>query len=140
MSKIFDINDVITNPCVKDKLENDILRNQFIINGSCLKRSNDTTDMNLCRGYDCSTDYFYQTPDKFNTYHNYLVLQDDLMNKRPVACTENHQYYRNWTRRKNAVAQEDKKDNDMAFFDKYLEKIPEPTFNTCLLEKSKYTC
>lgn len=140
MSKIFDINDVIMNPCVKDKLENDMLRRQFDINGSCVKRSNDTSDLNLCGGYDCSTDPFYQTPDKLNTYHNYLVLQDDMLNDRAVVCTENHQHYRNWTRRKNGVIPDDKKENDMTFFDKYLEKIPQVKFNTCSLERSKYTC
>ncbi len=140
MSKAFDIHDVVLQPCVKDKLENEMMRAQFGINDSCVLRGDDNKSMDLCGGYDCSTEYFYQTPDRLNTYHNYLVLQDKKINEKAVACTENHQYFRNWTRRKNAVHPDESEPADMSFFDRYSEKIPEIRFHTCLTDRSKYTC
>lgn len=138
--KVFDINDVIQNDNCKDSMENDLMRKPFIINGSCIKRENDDTNMKLCHGYDCSTKPFYQTPDKLNTYHNYLVLQDDLLNDTPYSCTENHQHFFNWTRRKLPVQQEEREAYDMGFYDKYLERIPSIRYTPCPTDKIKYYC
>lgn len=47
-------------------------------------------------GYDCLDGSQYHQPDRVNTFHNYLVLQQE-----GSRCTENHQVFNNWTKRKN---------------------------------------
>jgi hypothetical protein len=120
-----------------------MIRQPFKINGSCIKYPKNTSNFELCAGFDCSTEYFYQTPDKLNTYHNYLVLQDEMVNNVPVSCTENHQYFRNWTRRKIPVKEKDiNKPPNNNPMDEYFFKIPEVVFNECPSrdDSIKYTC
>lgn len=121
--------------CLDSSRENLLLRNQFHVNQSCIKRDNNTDTLELCNGFDCSTQYFYQTPDKFNTFHNYLVLQDE----KPVVCTNNHQYYNNWTRRKIPVHPKDSV-NNVDFLDEYFEPIPKLKMNKCDVNDTRYFC
>lgn len=136
--KVFDINDIIVDTSCKDELENKLFKSAY--DSTCVLRDRQDNGVLLCHGYDCSTDPFYQTPDKFNTYHNYLVLQDDLINNTPYSCTENHQHFRNWTRRKMPTQQEDHEPLDMGFFDNYLEPIPKVRFRACPTGKKPYQC
>ena len=63
---------------------------------TCLvKPSGNHTIPNWKVGYDCLDGSQYLQPDRLNTFHNYLVLQEDGMR-----CTENHQVFNNWTKRK----------------------------------------
>lgn len=131
----------IMDECNNHVMENDFLRMQFNVNGSCLKKG--TTDFSqptMCHGFECSVDDFYQQPDRLNTFHNYLVLEDELVHKIPVSCVKNHQYFNNWTRRKNPVKREDTCPNPLSFFDKYLEEIPIVSFKPCKTDKLNYSC
>ncbi|QOI90192.1 hypothetical protein QKU58_gp139 [Pyramimonas orientalis virus] len=133
------INDIIPK-CGNDiVLENDLMRKPFKANGSCALKNINQTDISLCHGYDCPTTPFYQTPDRMNTFHNYLVLEDDLIHNLPVTCTQNHQYYNNCTRRKVPKLVEPMK-ADMGFFDDYLQRIPLVKYQPCKIAKPDYTC
>ena len=128
------------NECQKDSvLENDLFRKPFAVNGSCALKGIQDNTVTPCYGFDCPNTDFYQPPDRLNTYHNYLVLQDDLKHNIPVSCTENHQYYHNWTRRKMPVKKEPISAN-INFFDNYLEPIPIVKMRSCKVEKKDYTC
>lgn len=60
-----------------------------------IKPSGDNSIPNWKVGYDCLDGSQYLQSDRLNTFHNYLVLQEDGMR-----CTENHQVFNNWTKRK----------------------------------------
>ena len=86
------VDNVTANNIEKDSL----LRNHpFGINKSCVDIDTEYSLNNNCIGYECDKNSFYHQPEKRNTFHNYLVLNNNL------ACTENHQYFNNWTRRNN---------------------------------------
>lgn len=77
--------------------ESELRKFPFAVNQSCVKID---TDYSLRRpsvfGYDADDKRsFHHQPEVRNTFHNYLVTNDvgDL------ACTMNHQYFNNWTRR-----------------------------------------
>ena len=84
----------ITPPHVEK--ESILRKNPFGINQSCIDIDTEYSLTNRCIGFDCDKNSFYHQPEKRNTFHNYLVLKDDNL-----ACTENHQYFNNWTRRNN---------------------------------------
>lgn len=86
------VDNVTINNIEKDSL---LRNNQFGINKSCVDINTEYSLNNNCIGYECDKDSFYHQPEKRNTFHNYLVLNNNL------ACTENHQYFNNWTRRNN---------------------------------------
>ena len=134
------INDIVVQYKSDVDIENDLLRQPFKVQGSCALKGIQNNDVSLCHGYDCPTTNFYQTPDKLNTYHNYLVLQDDLINNVPVACIENHQYFNNWTKRKIPAFKEDKQAANMDFLDQYLRPIPLVRMAPCKLDKQAYKC
>lgn len=77
--------------------ESKIVTNQFEINKSCINIDTEYKLNNHCIGYECDKQSFYHQPEKRNTYHNYLVLND----KNDAVCTKNHQYFNNWTKRNN---------------------------------------
>lgn len=83
---------------IQVKQESLIFKHPFGVNESC---TNIDTDYRVkrpnCYGYDCDKDSFYHQPEKRNTFHNYLVTND----KNTLACTQNHQYFNNWTKRNN---------------------------------------
>ena len=136
---VLNVDPFIPNQCKNDIEENDLFRRQFHINGSCIKRNHNNETPTLCGGYDCSTQYFYHTPDKENTFHNYLVLQDELQHNEAVVCTNNHQYYNNWTRRKIPVQPKEKEINTN-FLDQYFEPLPKLKYNECKLDDTTYYC
>jgi len=115
------------------------LRMNFINNKACLKRDNDTSDLDLCHGYECDKNSFYQQPDVLNTYHNYLVIQDELHDDSIVTCTENHQYFNNWTNRKMPKFPCPRENTPNYIFN-YYEELPKLEFNECPQDKIKYMC
>ena len=120
--------------------ENTLMFKQFEVNGSCAKKPLPNNENNDCIGYDCLPNSFLFDPDKFNTYQNYLVLQDELHNGRELYCSENHQIFRNWTKRKNGFMLDTKTTTDTNF-DEYYRKIPELRYNQCLhAPKENYQC
>lgn len=79
-----------------------MIKNPFGVNSSCIDRSYERNlDLDMCSGYNCDKASFYQQPDKKNTYHNYLVVND----KEDLACTMNHQYFNNMTKRSSETKQ-----------------------------------
>ena len=71
-------------------------KNPFGINKSCVDIDTEYNINNNCIGYECDKNSFYHQPEKRNTFHNYLVMNDNNLE-----CTENHQYFNNWTKRNN---------------------------------------
>lgn len=114
-------NDVKTTKSVNQETE--MFIHPFGVNQSCIDRSHEPTyDLQMCVGYDCDKSSFYQQPDKKNTYHNYLVVN----NTNDMSCVHNHQYFNNMTRRATEGAQ---KVSDSLEFTH--EKIPMPEFKKC---------
>lgn len=69
---------------------------------SCIRVKRDDSDLNQLSGYENLNDnIFYLQPEKKNTYHNYPVLQDN-----GEFCTQNHQIFRNNTKRNIQIKQE----------------------------------
>lgn len=104
-----------------------------------------TSNNDYCCGYECLTsNSFYHEPDKKNTYHNYLVLQDELYNDEiPFHCTENHQIFRNWTRRKLPVMEKDVffKSKNTNTMDEYFQELPKLKMHKCdMHNKLRYMC
>lgn len=68
---------------------------------SCIRVKRDDSDLNQLSGYENLNDnIFYLQPEKKNTYHNYPVLQDN-----GEFCTQNHQIFRNNTKRNIQIKQ-----------------------------------
>lgn len=61
--------------------------------------TNNHEPINWQIGYSCLDGSQHVAPDRTNTFHNYLVLQTD-----GSRCSENHQVFNNWTKRKIASA------------------------------------
>jgi hypothetical protein len=96
---------------------------------SISKKKNVSFDVQ-CVGYDCKNhDSFLVQPDDFNTSHNYSVLQEKQINGKDVYCTNNHQYFNNFTRRYVGVTNNSTGNNGGLPPDS--EKIPELQFNKC---------
>ena len=116
----------------------ELLMKQFEVNGSCkqIENSNSVAEIvHGCVGYNCLPGNVYQKTDKFNTFHNYLVLQDT---EPPSACTENHQVYHNWTRRK--LPNNPPERRDATFTGQFGQRIPTLKFNTCTFKKEVHEC
>ena len=128
--------------------ESDMLITPYLPKTHCDKYesiSDDNTSVYCC-GYEClNSNSFYHEPEKLNTYHNYLVLQNELHNdEMPIYCTENHQIFRNWTRRKMPVIEKDVfyKSENTNSMDEYFQELPKLKFNECNPpdDRLKYTC
>ena len=133
---VLNINDSIpTSYCMDTSREDNLIREQFNVNKSCIKRTSNNSPLDLCNGFDCSTQEFYQLPDRLNTFHNYLVLEDE----KPILCTKNHQYYNNWTRRKVPMFNKEVQGDD-GFLDKYFEPLPRLKLNRCDIDDTRYFC
>lgn len=64
--------------------------------GSCALKPEANTEVPDWKiGYRCLDGSQYLHPDRENTFHNYLVLQEN-----ELRCSENHQVFNNWTKRK----------------------------------------
>lgn len=87
--------------CIDFRREGDMLQTPFEVNGSCAPIDTDYSLNKWCYGYACDKGSFYHQPEKLNTYHNYLVLEDGGK----AECTKNHQYFNNWTKRNNDTKQ-----------------------------------
>lgn len=113
--------DVSTKQVVNKETE--MFLSPFGVNQSCIDRSHEPTyDLKMCAGYNCDKSSFYQQPDRKNTFHNYLVVNDT----NDLTCVHNHQYFNNMTRRTTEGAQ---KVSDPLKYKQ--EKIPMPVFNEC---------
>jgi hypothetical protein len=114
-----------------------LIMKQFEVNGSCteFENSNNAEPVYGCVGYNCLPGNIYQKTDDFNTFHNYLVLQDT---EPPSACTENHQVYHNWTRRKLPNIPPERR--DITFTGQFGQRIPTLKFNTCTFKKEVHDC
>lgn len=86
------VHNISTNNIQKDSL---LKKYQYGVNESCIDIDTEYSIDDNCIGYECDKNSFYHQPEKRNTFHNYLVLNNNS------ACTENHQYFNNWTRRNN---------------------------------------
>lgn len=126
---------------VQDVLREDTLkRTPYVVHGSCYVSKDSYPPADLCTGYDCMTyGSFYHHPDRKNTYHNYLVLQDKLYNNVPVSCTNNHQIFNNWTRRKIPQKVEESTKNNKDLFED-IEPIQIPKMKQCNIPKTPYQC
>lgn len=114
--------------------ENLLLHLQIDASISCMTKPKATDSMNNeCIGYECLPNSFLFDPDKENTYHNYLVLQDELdKNDNEVYCSKNHQIFENWTRRKNGFMLDTQSpEQQSGNLDIYYRKIPEVRYNKC---------
>jgi hypothetical protein len=119
------------NPnCQKNvTVETDMRMNGY---NSKLNCKNSIPKNDQCVGYDCKNhDTFLVLPDDFNTSHNYSVLQEKQINGKDVYCTNNHQYFNNFTRRYVGVTNNSTGNNGGLPPDS--EKIPELQFNKCVL-------
>ena len=100
------------------------------------KKEQSVLSSEQCSGYDClSQNTFLVRPDDFNTSHNYSVLQENQIHGKDVYCTNNHQYFNNFTRRYVGLNNNNTGNNGGLPPD--AEKIPELTFNRCDLYPKK---
>ena len=112
----------------------DLIMKQFEVNGSCKgipETENNIDSIDGCVGYACLPGNIYQETDTYNTFHNYLVLQDT---EPLTACTENHQVYNNWTKRK--LPEHPMERRDVGYVGTFGQNIPKLQFNTCTFKKS----
>lgn len=111
--------------CMDQTKEKDMLELQFQVNGSCTKIDTDYSLKDMCKGYACDDKSFFHQPERRNTYHNYLVLRPDGK----AACTKNHQYFNNWTKRTNDTPQTGPDPGSIQFAD--IPPFPSLKFNHC---------
>ena len=112
--------------CFDDKRERQMLHTPFEVNGSCAPIDTDYSLNKWCYGYACDKgNNFYHQPEKLNTYHNYLVLEEGGKKE----CTKNHQYFNNWTKRNSDTKQHVER-MPLTFGD--AEPIPMVTMRNCV--------
>ena len=112
--------------CFDESKEKHMFNIPYAVNGSCVKIDTDYSMDNKCYGYDCDKGSFHHQPDRLNTYHNYLVLSDDGK----AACTKNHQYFNNWTKRNDDTKQHAVGGGGLIFDP--MQPIPSLTFRECV--------
>lgn len=126
--------DCFENPnCNKDvRIETSMRMSGYNSKLTCkdIQTNNKEPSTDQCAGYDClSKNTFLVRPDKFNTSHNYSVLQENQIHGKDVYCTNNHQYFNNFTRRYIGLNNINTGSNGGLPPD--AEKIPELKFNVC---------
>ena len=110
-------------------METDMRMKGFNSKLMCDAKKNTTTSTEHCAGYDCMRpETFLVQPDKFNTSHNYNVLQEEQIHGKDVYCTNNHQYFQNFTRRHHGVINNSQSHGGLP---PDVDKIPELKYNIC---------
>lgn len=121
--------------CFKDvNLEDMYRKDTFQLKYRCgytEDSSLNNTKYSDCLGYSCNKEQneFLYNLDEFNTYHNYLVCDDNSM----TCCPENIQIFNNWTRRHMPVKPV-KPPQDIIMDE---QEIPKLTYNKCVLYDNK---
>ena len=135
IQNVFENNDELNNCKTTMNINDstDLIMKQFEVNGSCKdipETENNMDSIDGCVGYACLPGNIYQETDTYNTFHNYLVLQDT---EPLTACTENHQVYNNWTKRK--LPEHPMERRDVRYVGTFGQNIPKLQFNTCTFKK-----
>jgi len=106
----------IANDSLLDRMFEDVQRTNIYVDRAkfskergCAEtvRTRDKPDIELDAGYESlRSNTFYLQPDIQNSFHNYPVRQEDGR-----YCSQNHQVFNNFTRRKIAIKPEVKEED-----------------------------